>query len=79
MRENRTSDSEVGETETNRSSLPLSLHHNTFITNPCRANFSLKTTQALARHNNIRLTMNVYSHIDQEEQAAAIGMLKGVE
>jgi hypothetical protein len=30
----------------------------------------------LARHSDIRLTMNVYTHIDQEEQAAAIGMLK---
>ncbi len=47
----------------------------TFITNLCRANVSPKT--ALPRHSDIRLTMNVYSHIDQQEQAAAIGMLKG--
>ncbi len=52
-------------------------HAHTFITNLCRANVSPKT--ALARHSDIRLTMNVYTHIDQQEQAAAIGMLKGVE
>ncbi len=51
----------------------------TFIMNLCRANVSPKTAQALARHSDIRLTMNVYTHIDQQEQAAAIGMLKGVE
>lgn len=50
----------------------------TFITNLCRANVSPKTAQALARHSDIRLTMNVYTHIDQAEQATAIGMLKGV-
>jgi integrase len=50
----------------------------TFITNLCRANVSPKTAQALARHSDIRLTMNVYTHIDQEEQAAAIGKLAGV-
>ncbi len=50
----------------------------TFVTNLCRANVSPKTAQALARHSDIRLTMNTYSHVDQEEQAAAIGMLKGV-
>ncbi len=33
---------------------------------------------ALARHSDIRLTMNTYSHVGQQEQAAAIGMLKGV-
>lgn len=38
----------------------------TFITNLCRANVSPKTAQALARHSDIRLTMNVYSHIDQQ-------------
>ncbi len=51
----------------------------TFITNLCRANVSPKTAQALARHSDIRLTMNTYSHVEQEEQAAAIGMLKVVE
>ncbi len=51
----------------------------TFITNLCRANVSPKTAQALARHSDIRLTMNTYSHVGQQEQAAAIGVLKGVE
>ncbi len=50
----------------------------TFITNLYRANVSPKTAQALARHSDIRLTMNTYSHVGQQEQAAAIGMLKGV-
>ncbi len=48
----------------------------TFSTNLCRAKVSPKTAQALVRHSDIRLTMNVYSHIDQQEQEAAIGMLK---
>ncbi len=50
----------------------------TFITNLCRANVPPKTAQALARHSDIRLTMNTYSHVGQQEQAAAIGRLKGV-
>ncbi len=33
----------------------------------------------LARHSDILLTMNTYSHVGQEEQAAAIGRLKGVQ
>ncbi len=49
----------------------------TFITNLCRANVPPKTAQALARHGDIRLTMNTYSHVGQQEQVAAIGMLKG--
>ncbi len=51
----------------------------TFITNLCRANVPPKTAQALARHSDICLTMNTYSHVGQQEQAAAIGMLKGVD
>ncbi len=54
----------------------IAMRH-TFITNLCRANVSPKTAQALARHGDIRLTMNTYSHVGQQEQAAAIGMLKG--
>jgi integrase/recombinase XerD len=50
----------------------------TFITNLCKANVSPKTAQSLARHSDISLTMNVYTHVDQEEQAAAIGKLPGV-
>jgi integrase/recombinase XerD len=50
----------------------------TFITNLCKANVSPKTAQALARHSDISLTMNVYTHVDQEEQAAAINKLPEV-
>ena len=49
----------------------------TFITNLCKANVSPKTAQALPRHSDISLTMNVYTHVDQEEQAVAIGKLPG--
>ena len=48
-----------------------SLRH-TFITNLARANVAPKTAQALARHCDIRLTMDVYTHVEQEEQATAI-------
>jgi integrase len=50
----------------------------TFITNLCKADASPKTAQALARHSDISLTMNVCTHVDQDEQAAAIGKLPGV-
>ncbi len=50
----------------------------TFITNLCRANVPPKTAQALARHSDIRLTMNTYSHVGQQEQASAIGKLSGI-
>ncbi len=51
-----------------------SLRH-TFVTNLCKADISPKTAQALARHSDIRLTMNVYTHVDEKEQAAAIARL----
>ena len=54
-----------------------SLRH-TFVTNLCRADISPKTAQMLARHSDIRLTMNVYSHVDQQEQAAAINSMPGL-
>lgn len=54
-----------------------SLRH-TFITNLCKADISPKTAQTLARHSDIRLTMNVYSHVDEQEQADAIGKLPGL-
>jgi site-specific recombinase XerD len=46
-----------------------------FITNLCRAGISPKTAQTLARHCDIRLTMNVYTHIGLGDQTSAIGML----
>ena len=50
-------------------------NRHTFITNLGRAGVSPKTTQTLARHSDIRLTMNVYSHTDLEEKADAIRRL----
>ena len=51
-----------------------SLRH-TFVTNLCKADISPKTAQTLARHSDIRLTMNIYSHVDEQEQAEAIARL----
>ncbi|MCL2117889.1 MAG: site-specific integrase [Planctomycetaceae bacterium] len=50
----------------------------TFITNLSRANVSPKVAQTLARHSDIRLTMQIYTHIDSDEQAAAINSLPGL-
>ena len=55
-----------------------SLRH-TFVTNLCKANVSPKTAQTLARHSDIRLTMNIYTHVDDQEQAAAIAQLPGLD
>jgi site-specific recombinase XerD len=54
-----------------------SLRH-TFITNLGRAKVSPKTAQTLARHSDISLTMNIYSHISEEEQIEAINSLPGI-
>ena len=51
-----------------------SLRH-TFITNLGRAKVSPKTAQALARHSDISLTMNIYTHVAEDEQIAAINSL----
>lgn len=48
-----------------------SLRH-TFVSNLGKAGVSPKITQSLARHSDINLTMNVYSHLELEEQAEAI-------
>ena len=50
-------------------------NRHTFITNLGRAGVSPKTAQTLARHSDIRLTMNVYSHTDVEEKTEAISRL----
>ncbi len=55
-----------------------SLRH-TFVTNLCRADISPKTAQTLARHSDIRLTMNVYSHVEEKERADAIQKLPGLD
>ncbi len=53
-----------------------SLRH-TFITNLCKADVPPKTAQTLARHSDISLTMNIYTHVDQAEQVKAIDALPG--
>lgn len=50
----------------------------TFITNLSLAHVSPKTAQLLARHSDISLTMNIYSHINPDEQAKAINSLPGL-
>ena len=61
----------------NHAGLYADFHSNrhTFITNLCRADISPKTAQTLARHSDIRLTMDVYTHVDRDEQVAAIHSL----
>jgi len=53
------------------------VNRHTFITNLCKAEISSKTVQTQARHGDIRLTMNLYSHVDLEDQSAAISKLPG--
>ena len=48
------------------------------ITNLSRANVSPKTAQMLARHSDISLTMQIYTHVAPVEQAAAIRALPGL-
>jgi len=53
-------------------------NRHTFITNLCKAEVSQKMAQALARHSDNRLTMNLYSHVDLGDHSAAIRKLPGV-
>jgi integrase len=55
------------------------LNRHTFITNLCRADISPKAAQILARHSDIQLTMDVYTHVDREAQIDAIRKLKAPE
>jgi integrase len=48
-----------------------------FITNLERAGVSVKMAQTLARHSDVRLTLGVYTHVELEDQTAAIGTLPG--
>jgi integrase len=48
-----------------------------FITSLERAGIGPKMAQTLARHSDIRLTMQVYTHIELHDQTAAIGALPG--
>ena len=51
----------------------------TFITNLCRANVSPKVAQTLARHSDVRLTLEIYSHITDEEHIDAINALPSLK
>jgi integrase len=50
-------------------------NRNTFISNLAKSGVSPKVAQTMARHSDINLTMNVYSHVKMEDQAAAIAVL----
>jgi site-specific recombinase XerC len=50
-------------------------NRHTFITNLSRAGVLPKVAQTLARHSDIRLTMNIYTHTDLDEKVDAIGKL----
>ena len=48
-----------------------------FITNLERAGIRPKVAQTLARHSDIRLTLDVYTHAELADQTVAIGALPG--
>ena len=50
----------------------------TFISNLSKAGVAPKTAQILARHSDIKLTLNIYTHVEQEAQIAAINALPGI-
>ncbi|TWU43295.1 Phage integrase family protein [Novipirellula aureliae] len=50
-------------------------NRHTFITNLAHGGVLPKVAQTLARHSDIRLTMNTYTHTDLNEQVAAIAKL----
>jgi integrase len=50
---------------------------NLFITDLERAHISPRMAQTLARHSDIRLTTQVYTHVELADQTAAIGALPG--
>lgn len=53
-----------------------SLRHQ-FITGLARAGIRPKMAQTLARHSDIRLTLGVYTHVELDDQTAAIAALPG--
>ncbi|HEX5471778.1 MAG TPA: tyrosine-type recombinase/integrase, partial [Lacipirellulaceae bacterium] len=50
-------------------------NRHTFISSLAKSGVSPKVAQTMARHSDINLTMNVYSHVKMEEQEAAIAVL----
>lgn len=61
----------------NEAGLFADFHANrhTFITNLARGGVAPKVAQTLARHSDIRLTLNVYTHTDLAEKAEAVSRL----
>ncbi len=53
-------------------------NRHTFITNLCRAGVSPKIAQSLARHSTIRLTMDLYTHLDDKDKIEGIHALRGL-
>ena len=64
----------------NRDGLYADFHglRHTFISNLGRAGVTPKTAQILARHSDIKMTLNIYTHIKQEEEMNAIYSLPKV-
>ena len=64
----------------NKSGLFADFHglRHTFITNLGKAGVNPKTAQILARHSDISLTMNIYTHVNREAEVAAINALPNV-
>jgi integrase/recombinase XerD len=50
-------------------------NRHTFITNLSKANVAPKVAQTMARHSDIRLTMNIYTHSDLEDKVDAVAKL----
>jgi len=61
----------------NEAGLYADFHSNrhTFISNLARANVSPKLAQSLARHGDVNLTMNIYTHVDTSDQSEAVSKL----
>lgn len=53
-------------------------NRHTFITNLSLVGVSPRDAQELARHSDVRLTMSVYSHVNMQDKARAIGKLAAV-
>ena len=56
---------------------PISMGYGIHLSHLGRAGVPPKTAQILARHSNISLTMNIYTHVDQAVQVDAINVLPG--
>ena len=50
-------------------------NRHTFISNLSRAGVSAKMAQTLARHSDPKLTLNIYTHVSEQDQAGAIAGL----